>query len=58
MIEIVLRKDIAEFEPKPFFGFTARQIMTGVLAGVVSVGAYALMRLSSIFRILLRGTRA
>ncbi len=44
MIEIVLRKDIAEFEPKPFFGFTARQIMTGVLAGVVSVGAYALMR--------------
>lgn len=43
MIEIVLRKDIAEFEPKPFFGFTARQVVTAALAAVGSIGIFAVM---------------
>lgn len=42
MIEIVLRKDIAAFEAKPFFGFTARQVLTGAAAGVVALGSFGL----------------
>lgn len=42
MIEIVLRKDIADYEPKPFFGFTARQVMTGAAIAAASIGVYAL----------------
>lgn len=43
MIEIVLRRDIAEYEPKPFFGFTGRQILTAALVAVVAFGSYALL---------------
>lgn len=43
MIEIVLRKDIADFEPKPFFGFTARQVVTAAIAAVGSVGLFLLL---------------
>lgn len=42
MIEIVLRKDIADYEPKPFFGFTARQVVTGAVITVVSIAVFAL----------------
>lgn len=42
MIEIVLRKDIAEFEPKPFFGFTSRQVITAALAAVGSIAIFLL----------------
>lgn len=30
MIEIILRKDIQDYEPKPLFGYTYRQVVTGV----------------------------
>lgn len=43
MIEIVLRKDIADFEPKPFFGFTARQVLTAALAAIGSIGIFLVM---------------
>lgn len=43
MIEIVLRKDIAEFEPKPFFGFTSRQVITAALALVGSIGIFLVL---------------
>lgn len=41
MIEIVLRRDITEFEPKPFFGFTTRQLMTGVAVLAASAATFA-----------------
>ena len=41
MIEIVLRKDIADYEPRPFFGFTARQVMTGAAIVAASLATYA-----------------
>lgn len=43
MIEIVLRKDIADFEPKPFFGFTARQVVTAALAAAGSIGLFLVL---------------
>lgn len=43
MIEIVLRRDIAEYEPRPFFGFTGRQILTAAVVAVVACGSYALL---------------
>ena len=30
MVEIILRKDIQDYEPKPLFGYTYRQAATGV----------------------------
>lgn len=42
MIEIVLRKDIADYEPRPFFGFTARQVLTGAAIVAVSLATFAL----------------
>lgn len=37
MIEIVLRKDIADYEARPLFGFTYRQVLTA--AAIVGAGA-------------------
>lgn len=37
MIEIVLRKDIREFEPKPIFGYTYRQAAAGLAIAFGSV---------------------
>ena len=36
MIEIILRKDIQEYEARPLFGFTYRQVLTGVLIAASS----------------------
>lgn len=38
MIEIILRKDLAEYEPRPLFGFTYRQIATAALIVASAVG--------------------
>lgn len=46
MIEIVLRKDITAFEPKPFFGFTARQVLTAALAAAGSIGIFLVASLT------------
>ena len=43
MIEIVLRKDIRHYEPKPFFGLTARQLASIVAVIGVSIGSYVLL---------------
>lgn len=36
MIEIILRKDIQDYEARPLFGFTYRQVLTGVLIAASS----------------------
>ena len=46
MIEIILRKDIQEYEAKPIFGFTYRQAATGAL--IVAVSAALGIGLSSV----------
>lgn len=38
MIEILLRQDINDYKPKPFFGLTTRQIATGAVAAVLALG--------------------
>lgn len=42
MIEIILRKDIQEYEAKPLFGFTYRQVATAALivasASILGIG--------------------
>lgn len=36
MIEIILRKDIQDYEARPLFGFTYRQVLSGVLIAASS----------------------
>lgn len=43
MIEIVLRRDIDEYEVKPFFGFTARQVVTAAVIIALSLVSYLLL---------------
>lgn len=43
MIEIVLRKDIRNYEPKPFFGLTARQLVSIIAVIASSIGSYVLL---------------
>jgi hypothetical protein len=43
MVEIVLRRDIRDYQPKPFFGMTARQIVSIAACAAVSVGLYVLL---------------
>lgn len=38
MIEIILRDDIEDYEPRPLFGFTYRQVVTAAL--IVACGAF------------------
>lgn len=40
MVEIILRKDMQEYEVRPLFGFTYRQVLTGALivAAATAIG--------------------
>ena len=38
MIEIILRKDIKEYEPKPLFGFSYRQVLTALAIAAAGAG--------------------
>ena len=38
MVEIILRKDIQDYEARPLFGFTYRQVATGAAIGLVGLG--------------------
>ena len=40
MVEIILRKDMQEYEARPLFGFTYRQVLTGALivAAATAIG--------------------
>ena len=38
MVEIILRKDMQDYEAKPLFGFTYRQVATGAIIAVVACG--------------------
>lgn len=38
MVEIILRKDIQDYEARPLFGFTYRQVVTGALIAITAAG--------------------
>lgn len=38
MIEIILRNDISDYEPKPLFGFTYRQVATAAVVVLAGAG--------------------
>ncbi len=40
MIEVRIPKEIKEYEDKIFFGLTVRQLISSIIAGVVSIFAY------------------
>ncbi|WP_418471187.1 PrgI family protein, partial [Eggerthella sp.] len=38
MVEIILRKDIQDYEARPLFGFTYRQVATGAAIAIAAAG--------------------
>ncbi len=38
MVEIILRKDIQDYEARPLFGFTYRQVATGAAIAITAAG--------------------
>ncbi len=40
MIEIILREDVSNYETKPFFGFTYRQVAAVVIAAIIAFGIF------------------
>lgn len=40
MIEIILREDVSNYETKPFFGFTYRQVGAIALAAILAFGIF------------------
>ena len=38
MVEIILRKDIQDYEARPLFGFTYRQVATGAAIAITVAG--------------------
>lgn len=40
MVEIILRKDIQDYEARPLFGFTYRQVATGAAIAITAAGMF------------------